>query len=136
MAGSGERAGGGAGEGVPTVEPIDGSLGGGRVVKRHGGLSLGLPGVPVGEQVDHGLARLLVHLRGEGGGGRREEGEGQRLSETLQVRRERGRMKRSSLLGYLDDSDLLEELSHFVSGDVFAQSFHEDGVVVRVVLLP
>lgn len=45
-----------------------------------------------------------------------------------------GRMKRR--LNYLDDADLLEELSHFVSCDVFAQSFHEDGVVVRVVLLP
>lgn len=37
---------------------------------------------------------------------------------------------------YLDDANLLEELSHFVSRDIFAQSFHEDGVVVRVVLIP
>lgn len=52
-------------EGVPTVEPIDGRLGGGRVVEGHGGFSFGLPGVPVGEQVDHGLTRLLVHLTGQ-----------------------------------------------------------------------
>lgn len=52
-------------EDVPTVEPIDGCLSGGRVVKRHGGLSFGLPAVPVGEQVDHGLTRLLVHLTGQ-----------------------------------------------------------------------
>lgn len=39
-------------------------------------------------------------------------------------------------LNYLDDADLLEVFSHFVSSDVFAQAFHEDGVVVRVVLLP
>lgn len=59
------RGRGGRRTGVNTVEPIDGRLGGGRVVKRHGGLSFGLPGVPVGEQVDHGLTRLLVHLRGD-----------------------------------------------------------------------
>lgn len=48
-----------------------------------------------------------------------------------------GRMKvMKRRLNYLDDANLLEELSHFVSRDVFAQSFHEDGVVVRVVLLP
>lgn len=39
-------------------------------------------------------------------------------------------------LKYLDDANLLKELSHFVSRDVFTQSFHEDCVVVRVVLLP
>lgn len=46
------------------------------------------------------------------------------------------RMKMTSRLNYLDDADLLEVFSHFVSSDVFAQAFHEDGVVVGVVLLP
>lgn len=45
-------------------------------------------------------------------------------------------MKVKRKLNYLDDADLLEKLSHFVSRDIFAKSFHEDGVVVRVVLLP
>lgn len=48
----------------PTVEPIDGSLGRGGVVEGDGGLPLQLPRLPVGVQVDHGQARLLVDLKG------------------------------------------------------------------------
>lgn len=51
--------------GVPTVEPVDGRLGRGRVVEGHGGLALELAGLAVSVEIDHGLAGLLVGLGGE-----------------------------------------------------------------------
>lgn len=39
------------------------------------------------------------------------------------------------MIKYLDDADLLEEISDFMSRDIFAESLHKDGVVVGVVLL-
>jgi len=47
-----------------TIEPVDGSLSRGGVIKGHGGLPLQLPRLSVCVQVDHGQARLLVDLRG------------------------------------------------------------------------
>lgn len=58
MEGSGGEGGG------RTVKPIDGGFGGGGVVEGHGGFALQFARLAVCVQVDHGLPRLLVGLRG------------------------------------------------------------------------
>lgn len=37
---------------------------------------------------------------------------------------------------YLDDANLLEEVSNFLNSRIFSKSLYENGVVVRVILLP
>lgn len=43
--------------------------------------------------------------------------------------------KQTKLNKYLDDTNLLEEVTDFLNCDIFSKSLYENGVVVRVVLL-